>query len=323
MERLVTITVLIPAFRSLFLPQLLESLCCQVDKEFDVLICDDASLDPIYEVYKSFKDRLNLKYHRFESNLGGLDLAAQWNRCLELVNSDWVIMPGDDDTLGELCIKELRTAVMCTEGRFPAYRATLRGIDSNDRELYVYHPALVENSTDRLRALFSPGYHGMVIEYLFCVSKLKELGGFISFPVGWFSDTATWILLAGKGGIYGVDQAIANHRMSGLNISSQNPALDVVKLKATLLFLLWLWQHRESLGISCGDWMNCQEQLKWRLRLHLARMRTVDFCREVLSVARGISKVQGGSWAYELVACVKLKLEYNMLRQYSRLVKSQ
>jgi glycosyltransferase involved in cell wall biosynthesis len=323
MQTPVSITVLVPAFRSRFLSQLLESLCLQTDKAFDVLICDDASLDPIYEVYINFKDRLNLKYHRFEYNLGGSDLAAQWNRCLNLVNTDWVIMPGDDDTLDQACIKELRAAVIRTGGQFAAYRATLRGIDVDGNELYVYHPAMIEESPDRVRALLSPSYHGMIIEYLFSLPRLQELGGFVSFPVGWFSDTATWILLAGKGGIFGVRQAIANHRMSGLNLSSQNPALDVVKLKATLLFQSWLFRHRKSLGISDNEWVSFQHQLKWRLRLDLARLRTTEFCREAGCVAKGISKVQGSFWLYELAACAKLKLEQQILLQYSRLSKSK
>jgi glycosyltransferase involved in cell wall biosynthesis len=323
MDRLVSITVLIPAFRSRFLARLLESLCLQTDKDFVVLVCDDASPDPIYEICETFKDRLDLEYFRFESNLGGLDLAAQWNRCFELVNSDWVIMPGDDDTLGEACIEELRAAVLSTGARFAAYRATLRGIDCNDNELYVHRPALIEYAPDRLRALISPDYHGMVIEYLFNKSRLKALGGFVSFPLGWFSDTATWILLAGGGGIYGVEKAIANHRMSGLNISSPRSELDSVKLKSTLLFLLWLAKHRQSLNIPSDDWLNVRQYFKWRLRLHLAKFHTTDFCRDVGSVASGVSRIQGGYWLFELAACVKLKLEHKLMHLYSRLEKSQ
>ena len=323
MDCLVSITVLIPAFRSRFLPQLLESLCIQTDKDFVVLVCDDASPDPIYEICKVFEGRLDLEYYRFESNLGGLDLAAQWDRCLELVNSDWVIMPGDDDTLGEACIEELRAAVLSTGARFAAYKATLRGIDCNDNELYVHRPALIEYASDRLQALISPDYHGMVIEYLFNKARLKELGGFVSFPLGWFSDTATWILLAGSGGIYGVEKAIANHRMSGLNISSPRPELDSVKLNSTLMFLLWLAKHRHSLNIPNDDWLNVCRYLKWRLRLHLAKLRTTDFCRNAGSVARGVSKVQGDFWLFELAACAKLKLEHKFMHLYSRLEKSQ
>jgi len=152
---------------------------------------------------------------------------------------------------------------------------------------------------------------------------LKALGGFVSFPLGWFSDTATWILLAGGCGIYGVEKAIANHRMSGLNISSPKSELDSVKLKSTLLFLLWLAKHRQSLNIPNDDWLKVRQYFKWRLRLHLAKLLTADFCRDAGSVASGVSKVQGSYWLFELAACVKLKLEHKFMHLQSRLEKSQ
>ena len=56
-----SITVLVPAFKSRYLSRLLDSLCLQSDKDFMVVICDDASSEPIYEVSSRYYDRLKIK----------------------------------------------------------------------------------------------------------------------------------------------------------------------------------------------------------------------------------------------------------------------
>ena len=44
---------------------------------------------------------------KFQSNLGGNDLAKHWNRCLDLVeNEEWIMILGDDDFLDDDVISE-------------------------------------------------------------------------------------------------------------------------------------------------------------------------------------------------------------------------
>ena len=60
----------------------------------------------------------------------------------------------------------------------------------------------------------------VVVEYMFSRCRLLEVGGFVSLPLGWFSDNATWIVLSGMGGIAGVPSAEINARFSSINLSS-------------------------------------------------------------------------------------------------------
>jgi hypothetical protein len=48
----------------------------------------------LLEKYRKF----DFVYHRFESNLGGISLTQQWERCIELIADEvWIMILGDDD----------------------------------------------------------------------------------------------------------------------------------------------------------------------------------------------------------------------------------
>ena len=302
----VPITVLIPAFKPGFLSQLMESLCEQTDRDFSVVVGDDAGPEEIWEICGAFSSRLNLRYFRFEDNLGGRDLAAQWNRCLELVADEWVLMPGDDDALHPECIQQLRSAVIKSGGKHAAYRATLRGIDESDRELYVSEPSGYEESAQRLLTLGCLQHHGTVIEFLFSRKKLQSLGGFVSFPIGWYSDTATWILLANMGGIRGVPDAIVNHRMSGGNLSSHHSSLIDKKLEATLQFLNWIEHRRAGIGVSKVEWANLKSGIIWGARASVTKTHLIAFCCGISSYAYMIAGFENKSFAREVVRLLSL-----------------
>jgi glycosyltransferase involved in cell wall biosynthesis len=301
------ITVLVPAFRSRFLPQLFDSLCSQTDPDFTVIVGDDASPDPIAAICDAYTHRLNLRYVRFDKNMGGNDLAGQWNRCLELCEDEWIIMPGDDDTFDIRCIAKLRESVKKTNGRFAAYHATLRGIDENNVEQYVYPPSKHDNSADRLHAVLSPHYRGMVIEYLFSRTRIMAMGGFISFPIGWFSDTATWILLANQGGTMAVPEAVANHRMSGFNLTSHNPKMARLKFLATLQFWLWLKENKNLINIPDREWAEYEYSLAWRSRHELANLSWKEFFSEFFLNPGRIAELTGQHKWLECGRCLKLR----------------
>lgn len=315
-----SITVLIPAYKSEFLSRLMESLCVQTDKNFTVLVGDDSGPMEIKAICEQYSSILNLQYVRFENNLGGKDLAAQWNRCLRLVEDEWVLMPGDDDTLHPECIHHLRSALTLTGGRYAAYKATLRGIDEQDREQYIHKPAEYEDSAQRLSALCDPNSRGMVIEYLFSKSKLQSIGGFVSFPVGWYSDTATWILLATQDGLFGVPDAIVNHRMSGSNLSSHHPELITKKHKASLAFLVWIDSNLNTIGASEWQWEQLKRILNWRIRLSLAQREIRDFCGLIVETASVISKVEKKSFPLELMRLIRLSfyLRFSRLGKFNK-----
>lgn len=82
------LAVVIPAYKGKYFGETLESLARQSDVDFNVYIGDDCSPEPLAEIVARFNDRLHIRYVRFEENLGGRDLVAQWNRCLALAGRE-------------------------------------------------------------------------------------------------------------------------------------------------------------------------------------------------------------------------------------------
>lgn len=89
-------SILIPTYnRASLLKQTIESILRQSFEDYEVVICDDCSIDSTEEVVKNFKDR-RIKYYRNKVNLGyGKNLQA----CYEKATGDILYLMGHDDIL--------------------------------------------------------------------------------------------------------------------------------------------------------------------------------------------------------------------------------
>ena len=93
------ISVCIPTYRRAeLLPRLLDSLCVQTFRDFEVVVTDntEAGNDEVERMALSYRDRLPLTYYR---NPPGLTMGENWNRCFSLAKGEWLKMIHDDDWL--------------------------------------------------------------------------------------------------------------------------------------------------------------------------------------------------------------------------------
>ena len=101
------LAIIIPFFKPTFFEATLQSLANQTDKRFKVYIGDDASPEDCYALLQKFEGQFDFIYHRFETNLGGISLTQQWERCIALSgDEEWLMILGDDDVLGENVVEE-------------------------------------------------------------------------------------------------------------------------------------------------------------------------------------------------------------------------
>src|SRR6185312_14798723 len=50
--------------------------------------------------------QIEIKYTKFAKNVGGTDLVAQWERCIDLVEEeDWIWLFSDDDIMKPNCVE--------------------------------------------------------------------------------------------------------------------------------------------------------------------------------------------------------------------------
>jgi glycosyltransferase involved in cell wall biosynthesis len=67
------LAIIIPAYKATFLPAALDSIAAQTCQDFTLYIGDDCSPEPIGSIVEQYKDRIELVYQRFDTNLGGKD----------------------------------------------------------------------------------------------------------------------------------------------------------------------------------------------------------------------------------------------------------
>ena len=67
------LAIVIPAYKATFLPAALDSIAMQACKDFTLYVGDDCSPEPIGNIVEQYRDKIDLVYQRFETNLGGKD----------------------------------------------------------------------------------------------------------------------------------------------------------------------------------------------------------------------------------------------------------
>lgn len=92
--------IVIPAYKGRFLKKTLDSIAVQAHKdEFVLYIGDDASPERLDKIVESYQNKVNLVYHRFSENMGGKDLVAHWERCIQLSAEPFIWLFSDDDLM--------------------------------------------------------------------------------------------------------------------------------------------------------------------------------------------------------------------------------
>lgn len=226
--------VVVPAYRSAYLAEALRSLADQT-RPVTVHVFDDASPEPIAGICEGFRTRMDVRYHRFERNLGGKDLSAHWNRCIELVDAEWIWLFSDDDVADPRCVEAI-------EERFR---------DGDRSDVYCFHTRTIgpdgelvrdhaprprrEGATEYLAARLSGARESFVPDHVFRRGRWKEIGGFPTYPLAWYADDAFWIEASRETGISCAD-AVVSWRRSGRNLSSFHPALCEGKFEALCMF---------------------------------------------------------------------------------------
>lgn len=243
------LAIVIPYYKYTFFETTLLSLSTQTDKRFKVYIGDDTSSENPEEVLQKYKEKIDFVYKRFQTNLGGISLVKQWERCIEMVQGeDWIMILGDDDTIGDNCVAYFyRDLAEVEQQEINVIRYATVVIDQNDTELSVVHThPQYEKSTDFLMRKFKGGTRSSLSEFIFKTKVLQEVR-FKDIPLAWYSDLLAVLEVSKFGLIYTINEAVVCFRLSGINITSKTDDL-LLKNKATFNFYCYLLQqHADKL----------------------------------------------------------------------------
>jgi len=229
------LAIVIPAYKASFLPAALDSIAAQTCQDFTLYIGDDASPYSLEGIINLYRDKIDLVYKRFDTNLGGRDLVAQWERCIALTKGEpYIWLFSDDDVMEPRCVEAFLSLPFDICDNYVSH-FNIHVID--DHGTIIKSPC---HFPERMTAkeyldakLFQKGIISYVVEFVFPRWVYEKTDGFQNFDLAWGSDFITWIKFADAcNGIYTIDrdQAKVRWRSSNENISP-NKSHDVLMRK--------------------------------------------------------------------------------------------
>ena len=238
------LAIVIPYYKLTFFEETLQSLAHQTDKRFKVYIGDDASPENPANLLNQYQGKFDFVYHRFESNLGGISLTQQWERCIALSGKEeWIMILGDDDFLSENVVEEFYKQFPKFQFKVNVVRFASQlvyEIDHSKSKIYT-HPVR-EKATDAFYRKFRRRTMSSLSEYAFA-KEAYEKHGFYNYPLAWNSDDRAWLDFSEDKLIYSINEAIVHPRMSAINITGKKDNLEL-KNQSTADFYHFLIQKK-------------------------------------------------------------------------------
>lgn len=223
------ISFVMPAWKSVFIQQAISSIVSQTCPDWELIVVDDCSPDPIREIVDAFSDR-RIRYVRNEENIGGKDLVRQWNHSITYANGDFIVLAGDDDLYREtFCAECIR--LMDKYPHVDLIHSSVEMIDETGKHLFDDDvPSEFTNKYEYLNLWVTGRLNTCMGNYAFRRSALQEIDGFISFPCAFGTDIATPIALS-KNGVANLPGLLFCFRISSQHLSSDSSRY-VEKLEA-------------------------------------------------------------------------------------------
>lgn len=304
-----SLAIVIPAYKSDFFDKALNSLNKQTNKNFNLYIGDDNSPENIYEISKKYENSLNIKYHRFENNLGGKDLVGQWNRCVTLINDEeWIWLFSDDDIVEDNCVQVFYDTLDKTNRHYDVYRFDTVVIDKDDNITTISPESPYLENFDSLCLNILLGKRGNSMpDHIFKRTKYIEIGGFVNFAYGQSADWATSITFANPNGLITMPFAKVRWRYSGVNLSSIAYKKNNKMIGGFLSFIVWI---NEVLLMQVHN-ASLRNEIKEASLINLTNILGSHYKKIPLSKILPISKLLIGKYGFNSLKALNYCLKIN------------
>lgn len=240
------LAIIIPAYKATFLPAALDSIAVQTCKDFTLYVGDDCSPEPIGNIVEQYKDKIKLIYQRFDTNLGGKDLVAQWERCIAMSKDEpYIWLFSDDDVMEPNCVEQLLKQIETTKGAYDLYHFDVNEINEEGivQKIRPAYPKVL-SAYDYYKGKNTGLFRSYVVENIFSRHIYEQSGGFKNFDLAWGSDVATWCIFCGNKGMCKVPEAHIRWRRSHQNITPDKSRKTAErKLMAECNFLTWAYDY--------------------------------------------------------------------------------
>lgn len=281
------LSIVIPAYKATFLSTALDSIAVQTCQDFTLYIGDDCSPHHLDDIVCQYKDRIDIVYKRFDTNLGGKDLVAQWERCIAMTQGEpYIWLFSDDDVMESRCVEAFYQALSDTNKCFQLYHFDVKKIDERGNIISVPqgYDKVVNSFKYYKEKLIGP-YMSLVVENIFTREVYNRCYGFKNFDLAWGSDTATWAIFCGEKGMYTISGPYVLWRCSSENITPDyTPSIVERKVKALNEFFRWSFdffkKHRtQCLYINTRAFINRMSKFQHALNNKTFNEAVMCYCR--------------------------------------------
>lgn len=285
-------TFLLPAFKAKFFAEALESIKNQTYTDFICIVSDDCSpenLKAIYDEVVGLDSRFT--FRRNPENMGSKSLVSHWNMLVDMCETEFLIMASDDDVYEPNFLEEIDKLTV----KYPEvdlFRGRVKSIDE-DGELLIHDACYPEYMDQAHFFRMNIVSNFITCESCYCykTKRLNEQGRYVDFPIAWFSDDATHIMMA-KNGCVSTNKPIFGFRQSNLSISNtfDNVVDARKKVEASMLFYQWICNEKEKIN------NNEEKKLK-----HIALLHYKD--RVVRNVINNLQKCERKDFLFLVKQC--------------------
>lgn len=231
------VTIAIPAYKSAYLAEAIDSALAQDYTDIELLIINDKSPHDVDAVVARYSDP-RIRYYVNPKNLGKKSPVANWNRCIDLARGEFFVLLADDDLLMPSFVSEL----LKLADKYPdcnVFHARRKVIHQGSDQVEIDPEwaewesldEFVNNKRQRLRG------HTMT-EFLYRTEYIERIK-YVDFPLAWGSDEISIINFIKEGGVASSNGVLAVFRWSDIQISQPDKNL-VEKSRARILNNMWL-----------------------------------------------------------------------------------
>lgn len=231
------LSFVMPAWKARFLQETIASIVAQTSSNWELVVIDDCSPEPLQKIVESFGDP-RIRYVRNETNLGGKNLVKQWNHSITFATGDFIVLAADDDvykpTFCEECIR--------LANKYPEVDLIHSSVEQIDEEgKHLWEDSILPEFTNKYEYLnwWVTGRSFTCIgNFAFKRTALQAIGGFFDFPCAFGSDIATPIALS-RNGVANTSEMLFCFRQSTQHLSADSSRFKE-KLEAISQLSEWL-----------------------------------------------------------------------------------
>lgn len=260
-------SITIPAYKSAFLSEAIESCLAQTYADFELIIVDDASPEDIKGIVSQFNDN-RIRYYRNEQNCGAIDVVDNWNICLSYACGEYIICIGDDDRLKPKCLQIYNTLIE-KHPNVDIYHGWTEIINEKSETLDIQEPRPeIESVYSMIWNRWNNREYQFIGDFLFRTDALKKVGGFYKLPLAWGSDDISAVILAEKG-IANSQELCFEYRINQQTISSTGNM--AVKIDAIAEERDWYRKYIQNCRLSSDTDFKYFGLIKEGIENHFAR----------------------------------------------------